>query len=214
MLFVLPKLELLIPFLAAVALSELTPGPNMGYLAIVAARWGRFAGFAAVAGVALGLAAYLAAAATGIAQAAITRDWLYETLRWAGVAYLIWLSTETWRNRSAAAVSDVGHRPSAVRLLGRSLLANVLNPKAALFYAVLLPSFTDANMGQMSAQILALGLIHIAVATSVHLVIVVTASNLRPALAGRVTSDRLVARVMGAGLFVVACWLAWETRRA
>ncbi len=57
------------PFLLAVALIELTPGPNMGWLALVSVARGRLAGFAAVAGVTLGLAIWMVAAAFGLTQA-------------------------------------------------------------------------------------------------------------------------------------------------
>ncbi|MGL5010530.1 MAG: LysE family translocator, partial [Paracoccaceae bacterium] len=76
---------------AAVAI-ELTPGPNMVWLAIVAATDGRRAGYAAVAGVALGLAVIGVAAAYGLAALVAGSPVAYQVLRWAGVAYLLWLA--------------------------------------------------------------------------------------------------------------------------
>lgn len=55
-------------FLAAMVLVELTPGPNMAYLAALSAERGRLAGWAAVLGVQLGLAAYLAASVLGLTE--------------------------------------------------------------------------------------------------------------------------------------------------
>ena len=65
----MPAASQLLPFLLAVALIELTPGPNMGYLALVASRFGRTAGMVTVAGVTMALALYLAASLVGLAQA-------------------------------------------------------------------------------------------------------------------------------------------------
>src|SRR5690606_15265916 len=61
----------ILPFLVAVALVELTPGPNMGWLALIAAGRGRTAALAAVAGVTLGLAVWMLAAVVGVAALVI-----------------------------------------------------------------------------------------------------------------------------------------------
>jgi threonine/homoserine/homoserine lactone efflux protein len=84
----------IIPFLVAVALIELTPGPNMGWLALVSLARGRLAGFAAVAGVTLGLAGWMLAAAFGLTQLLLIWPPLYQIIRWAGVVFLLWLAWE------------------------------------------------------------------------------------------------------------------------
>ncbi|HMO08654.1 MAG TPA: LysE family transporter, partial [Paracoccaceae bacterium] len=71
-------------FALASLLSELVPGPNMGYLALVAAAEGRRAGLAAVGGVALGLAGLGLAAAFGIAALVAASPAAYGLLRWGG----------------------------------------------------------------------------------------------------------------------------------
>lgn len=212
--FILPPVELLAPFLLTVAISELTPGPNMGYLALVGTRWGRAAGLITVAGITLGLALYLAAAVAGLTRLITEGGWVFQSLRWLGAAYLIWLAIDSWRgSANVADVSRAAAGPSRRRLFWRGVLANILNPKAALFYAVLLPGFTDPEAGNPAAQMLFLGSIHLAVATGVHTTIVMTASGLRPRDAGRrARTDRIAGRVMAIGLVAVAAWLVWEAR--
>ena len=63
-------------FVAAVALAELTPGPNRAYLTLVSTRWGRWAGFVTVAGVTLGLSVYMLLAVAGLAEASIAEPLL------------------------------------------------------------------------------------------------------------------------------------------
>lgn len=58
--------SVIVPFLIAVSLIELTPGPNMGYLAALSAAEGRLAGFKAVLGVTVGLAFYMLLAVFGL----------------------------------------------------------------------------------------------------------------------------------------------------
>ena len=75
---------------------ELTPGPNMAYLAILSATKGRRAGFAATLGVALGLSIVGLAAVLGLTALIANSRMLYEILRWGGVVYLLWLAYEGW----------------------------------------------------------------------------------------------------------------------
>ena len=75
---------------------ELTPGPNMAYLAALSLSRGARTGLAAVAGIALGLSAYGVAAAFGLAALVNQSAFLYEALRWAVILYLLWLAWEAW----------------------------------------------------------------------------------------------------------------------
>lgn len=77
---------MLTSYLATVLLIELTPGPNMAYLAALTLGRGRRAGLAAVAGVALGLAVIGIAAVLGFAALVAASPMLWNALRWAGTA--------------------------------------------------------------------------------------------------------------------------------
>ncbi len=198
----------LIPFLLAVALIELTPGPNMGYLAVVASQSGRGAGMATVAGVTLGLVLYLMASVFGLSEAAMRWPWIYQTLRWAGVAYLLWLAVDTWRGASPEASPPPDHRS----LFLRGLLNNLLNPKAAVFYVALLPGFIRPQDGLPLVQALVLGSIHIMISVLIHTTIVLTASHARSALQSDNGKSRVfLQRAFAVGLAAIALWLAIST---
>lgn len=197
-------------FLLAVALIELTPGPNMGYLAIISGQWGRSAGFATVAGITLGLTLYMVAAAIGVAEAVLRLSWLYTGLRWAGIGYLVFLAIETWIGREETAPGQRVGSATRNRLFVRGLVANLLNPKAAVFYVALLPGFTNPALGRIELQALCLGVIHILVSVMVHSGIVVAAASAQRML------DRnqiWLRRGFAMGLLGVAAWLAWSTAR-
>lgn len=198
------------PFLIAVALIELTPGPNMGWLALVALARGRLAGFAAVAGVTLGLAVWMLAAAYGLTEVFALWPPLYQGLRWAGVLFLLWLAWEAWREPN----TGPSQRPDVRSLRGlflRGLMGNLLNPKAAVFYVGLLPTFMRPDHGAPLTQALTLGGLHLAVAVAVHSLIVIGGAGASGVVAPRIRG-RAMRAVMAAGLFAVAAWLAWETR--
>lgn len=199
----------ILPFLVAVALVELTPGPNMGWLALIAAGRGQMAALAAVAGVTLGLAIWMLAAVVGVATLVIQWPWLFQIIRWAGVAWLIWLAWEAWRGADTTAGEAVEGRHRDLFLKG--LMANLLNPKAAVFYSALLPTFIRPGAGSTVAQALTLGGLHLAVATAIHAVIVVTAAGAGGPLLRRLEGP-LARGVMGGGILLVALWVAWETR--
>ena len=107
---------------------ELTPGPNMAYLAVLSASTGRRAGFAATAGVALGLLIVGLAAALGLAALIASSRPLYEALRWAGVFYLFWLAWEGWRGEDTSPI-EANVIPDDSRFFLRGLVTNLLNPK-------------------------------------------------------------------------------------
>lgn len=206
-----PGLDLFLPFLAAVLLLELTPGPNMGYLAIVATRFGRRAGLTTILGVTAGLTVYMLAAVFGLTAIVLRMEWLYSVLRWAGVAYLLWLALDVWRSPEGD-VAGIDEAPSAQRFMIRGLLANLLNPKAAVFYITLLPAFTDPAR-PFGPQALTLGLTHIAVSVVIHTTIVLLtwrAASLVMPDGGRRRGLRAVFALM---LAAIALWMAWETRR-
>ena len=87
----------LFAFAATCFVIELTPGPNMAYLAVLSTSNGRRAGFAATLGVSLGLLIVGLAAAVGLTAIIVNSRWIYEALRWSGVLYLLWLAWEGWR---------------------------------------------------------------------------------------------------------------------
>ena len=200
-------------FFLAVTLIELTPGPNMGYLTLVASRWGRRAGLATVLGITCGLTLYMLAAVAGLGEVFLRVTWLYAILRWAGVGYLLFLAFETWRGDTETSPGAAPATPPNRRLFTRGLVANLLNPKAAVFYVALLPGFTNPAWGAPASQALALGVIHVGVSVAVHSGIVLAAGGAR----GRVESwtaglgRRWLDRILAAGLAAVALWLAWET---
>ena len=195
-------------FLIAMAAVELTPGPNMGWLAALSAKSGRRAGLLAVAGVTLGLFIQLVAAATGLSALLAESPLIYESLRWAGVAFMLYLAWE--------AFADTGST-SAIRGDGRAgfrrgFIANILNPKALVFYLLIVGQFADPALGAVWMQIVLLGLIHLGVAILVHVSVVLLGASLGSVLEQWRTS--LPVRLgFGLALVGIAFWIAISTGR-
>jgi threonine/homoserine/homoserine lactone efflux protein len=195
----MPVQVLFAEFLTAAIVMEVTPGPNMTWLALLSAREGRAAGLMAVAGIAAGLSLLAVIAATG--AAALIDAWpaLYDILRWGGVLFLLYLAWEAW----------VGEKPGAARddkgrHFWRGLIANLLNPKAVAVFVVMIPGF--AGPANAAAQI-TMTLTYLGIATLAHVLIVAFAGSFEKALADP-RRERLVRRTFALALVGVAVWFA------
>ncbi len=198
------------PFLMAAVLIELTPGPNMGYLALVSARRGWGAGLLTVAGVTLGLGAHMLAAAFGLSQLAVAQPVLYQGLRWAGVFYLLWLAWDGWRRQDGPAELD-DRGPGDWRDVRRGVITNLLNPKALIFYVAVLPSFAPVDTEMPLRTFLTLGITHLGVSVVIHLAIVALGARAYR-WGARADQSPPVRAAFALGLVAVAAWVAWSTR--
>jgi threonine/homoserine/homoserine lactone efflux protein len=200
-------------FVLIVLVLELTPGPNMAYLATLALDRGRQAGLLATAGVAAGLTVHAIVAAFGLGVLISQSPLLYGVLRWTGVAYLLYLAWETWQSNAREQAELAASAPAS--LFWRGFFSNVFNPKSILFFIAVVPGFIqyDPRGAGLLAQAAALGAIYIAIATAIHTSIVLLASQLSALLIAG-SHRKPVRRILAVTLMLVAVWLAWTTRRA
>lgn len=201
---------MLASYVMTVLVIELTPGPNMAYLAALTLGAGRRAGLAAVAGVALGLALIGVAAAVGLAALVAASPAIWAALRWAGGLYLLYLAWETWRgDKETSPAGTASLIRTNARYFSRGVITNILNPKAALFYVAIVPRFLPES-GPTLGHGLGLTAISVAVATTVHLAIVLLAARMHPLLSqpGRMERTR---HGLAIGLGAIAIWFLLTT---
>ncbi|MBX9591315.1 MAG: LysE family translocator [Hyphomonadaceae bacterium] len=201
----------LLTFAVTCLLVELTPGPNMAYLAVLSASKGRRAGFGATLGVALGLLVVGLAVALGLTALVASSRTLYEALRWGGVLYLLWLAYEGWRGEEETSPGNATVAVSDSKYFTRGLITNLLNPKAGVFYIAILPRFVD-EARPLAAQAVALSVVYVTVATLVHSTIVLLADAARPWLEDQRRSTA-VRRTLSLLLVGIALWLFFTTRQ-
>lgn len=204
----------LLAFIFTAAVIEITPGPNMAYLAALSLSQGSRAGFAAVAGIALGLSVYGAAATFGLSAIIEASAFLYGSLRWAGVIYLLWLAWTAWTQEREISPDQAAIDAQVPPLVAfqRGLTTNLLNPKAAVFYVAVLPDFVQIDRGSVAAQTLLLSAIYVAIATLIHTTIVMLASSLQR-LVSTPGSRQRIRRILALLLAVIAVWFAFSTAR-
>lgn len=159
----LPAWPLLVAFIAASLALAITPGPGVIYIVTRSLAQGRAAGFASVAGIALGNAVNATVAALGLAAILAASALLYAALKYLGAAYLFYLAYQMLRGPDPTrnATAPIVSRP--MKVFRDGVIVAALNPKTALFYAALLPQFVDAP-ADFTRQAMTLGGLFVVIA--------------------------------------------------
>lgn len=134
----------LLTFCAVYALAVATPGPGIAAVIARSLRFGLQGTPAFIAGFMVGDLVWFGIASTGLAALAKTAAALFVAIKWAGVAYLLFLAWKLWTapaERVAAESPD--DRAHGWRAFAASLLLTLSNPKAILFFLALLPTVVD-----------------------------------------------------------------------
>jgi threonine/homoserine/homoserine lactone efflux protein len=210
----MPQTTHLLAF-ALVALGmALTPGPNMIYLISRSIVQGRTAGLISLGGVALGFVVYMFCAAFGITALLLAVPFAYDTLRFGGALYLLYLAWQAVKpgGRSPFQVRDLPV-DSPRKLFTMGFVTNLLNPKIAVLYLSLLPQFIDPQHGSVLGQSLIFGAIQIVLSISVNSTVAMTAGSIAVFLARKPTWLVIQRWMMGTVLAGLAFRMATEARR-
>jgi threonine/homoserine/homoserine lactone efflux protein len=169
----------MLSFAVVVGLLTLTPGIDTALVLRSSLTEGRRAAFSTLAGVSLGVLVWGVAAAVGISALLTASRLLYDVLRLAGAAYMIYLGAKLlWHSRAASGVDlpdapgDIEsdgrahgaalastHPPRLRGAFARGFLTNVLNPKVGVFYVAILPQFLPHDVPAALGGLL-LALVH------------------------------------------------------
>jgi threonine/homoserine/homoserine lactone efflux protein len=210
----MPSTENLALFALASLLLAITPGPNLLYLVSRTLCQGRSAGLVSLAGTSLGLVVHVIAAALGLSAIFVTVPVLYDILRYAGAAYLLWLAWGVLKPGGRGVFAPSVLPPDPPRKLFRiGLLTSILNPKVAMFYLALFPQFIDASRGSVLGQSLVLGLIQVVIGALSDLCFVLAAGAITGALARRPLWAAVQRWLLGLVFTGIAVRLALESRR-
>jgi threonine/homoserine/homoserine lactone efflux protein len=147
-------------FVVAGLLLNLTPGPDMTYIAARAAAGGLRDGVAAALGIAAGCVVHTLAAAVGLSALIAASATAFGIVKWCGAAYLLYagvrlLMSSARKPVAEATVSPLLAAASTPAILREAFLINVFNPKVALFFLAFLPQFIDVHApGKATAFVL------------------------------------------------------------
>jgi threonine/homoserine/homoserine lactone efflux protein len=159
---IVPEASVLAVFVVAAVVLLLTPGPAVLYIVTRSVEQGRLAGLVSALGVHVGTLVHVAAAALGVSALLVSSAVAFDVVKYLGALYLIYLGVRKLLGRDEPARGRAPAPRSLRRLFGQGVIVNVLNPKTALFFLAFLPQFVDVSKGAVAVQILALGLIFVA----------------------------------------------------
>lgn len=168
-----------VEFLVTSLVVVLVPGTGVVYTVSTGLTQGRRAsGFAAL-GCTAGIVPHLVATVLGLAAVMHASALAFQVLKYAGVAYLFYLAVATWRDRSAFSVDGSAVKVSAVGIVGRAFLLNILNPKLTIFFLAFLPQFIDPASSQPLLHLLTLSAVFMAMTLAVFVVYGLLANGFR-----------------------------------
>ncbi|HEY7897744.1 MAG TPA: LysE family translocator [Gemmatimonadaceae bacterium] len=172
----IPPLHSLLLFMAAGLALNITPGPDMLYVAARSTSEGRAAGIVSSLGIATGTLFHITAVALGLSALLAAVPIAYTTVRIAGASYLVYLGVRALASRSANGPRSIERAPLGA-IFRQGMLTNMLNPKVALFFLAFLPQFVDPSRGSAAMQIVILGLIFDTSGTVVNTIVALATSG-------------------------------------
>lgn len=188
--------------------------PGTGALYAIAAgltRGTRAAILAAVAGT-LGTIPHLVAAVTGLAALLHASGVAFAVLKYAGVAYLLFMAWSTWRDRGALTVDEDAAATGSTRaVLVSGITLNLLNPKLTIFFFAFLPQFVPAGSGAVPAM-LGLSAVFMVMTFVVFAVYGACAAAVRDQVLSRPRVVDRMRKAFAASFAVLAGRLAFESR--
>jgi threonine/homoserine/homoserine lactone efflux protein len=194
-------LSLTLAFALATAILILIPGPIVALIVSNSVAYGTRYGLLTILGSGLAMVLHMVVILFGMSAALGALGHWFEVLRWAGVAYLVWLGIQAWR-APAVDLTQVRAQPKSPREIAfRGFLVALSNPKTLAFYGAFFPQFISADL-PAGPQLAVLCVIFVAIGVGIDSLWALMAGRLRRLLAvhgqwrNRITGGLL----MGAGL--------------
>ena len=194
----------LIALVAATAVLVAIPGPNVALIVANSLRNGFRAGVATVLGTTVGVGLQLALVVFGLAAIIATAAEALLWIKWAGVAYLIYLGVRTWRQPAG----DLDAVEAAPVMFWRGCVVAVVNPKTLLFNAAFIPQFVGSETATIGSLAIVAS-VFLAVLFAGDIVWAAFASSARRVLQRYATARN---RMTGAFLTVAGIGLAISQR--
>ncbi|MBB98994.1 MAG: lysine transporter LysE [Rhodobacteraceae bacterium] len=164
-------------FLIAALIVVMIPGTGVIYTVATGLARGRAGALAAAFGCTLGIVPAILASVAGLAALLHASALVFQALKYAGVAYLLYLAWQTLRDTGPLSLGRAGDVPPGwVRIARTGFLINILNPKLSVFFLAFLPQFITPGAGSASRQMVEMGAAFMAITFAVFCIYGLSAS--------------------------------------
>lgn len=200
-----------LPFLFAAIILAITPGPGIAYVVARTIAGGRAEGLASCLGTAMGGLLHVLAAALGLSLVVAQSAAAFNTVKYLGAAYLVYLGVRLiLRKDHAFAVQKVTSQGPRRALL-EGILVEVLNVKTALFFLAFLPQFVTPGQS-LAIQLALLGCVCVTLNTLVDVMAVCAAERLLRSDSARAARTRFLTLLSGCTMLGLAAYLVFARR--
>lgn len=138
-----------------------TPGPDIIYVMTRGIAQGRKAALAAALGFSLGNLVHTTFAIVGLSALIASSATAFQIVKYAGAFYLIYLGIGLFRSKSSIVLDGKQKSLQHFTIFRQSIVANVLNPKVAVFFLAFFPQFVDESLGHIKLQMFILGCVFV-----------------------------------------------------
>lgn len=199
-------------FLLTSLIVVLIPGPGVLFTVTTGLMQGRKASFYAALGCTLGILPHLLASILGLAALLHVSAVAFQLLKFAGVAYLLYLAYLTWRDREAFKFAQEPTQAQASSLVVKAFLMNILNPKLSIFFLAFLPQFVSPDASSALLQMLLLSAVFMLMTFVVFLFYGVLANAFRQFVLRSVRVQTILRRSFAAAFAGLGINLAFSER--
>lgn len=189
-----------------------TPGTGAVFSIAASLSRGAKAGVEAAFGCTLGVVPHMVAAITRLAPILNASAVVFQTIKWLGVAYLLFLAWQSIRDKSAIKVDEDATPASFWRVIRTAILINLLNPKLTIFLFAFRPQFLPAAASNGTWQMVGLSMVFMALTFVVFAFYGVFAATMRKQVVGRPKVMAGLRRTFAATYVQLAGQLALENR--
>ncbi|MCA9859321.1 MAG: LysE family translocator [Thermomicrobiales bacterium] len=174
-----------VDFLIVSLIVALSPGTGVIVTLAAGISRGARAALVAAVGCTLGIVPHMLAAITGLAALLHSSALLFESIKYAGVAYLLFMAYTTLRSDGPLQIEDDTVPRSDWQVIRSAVLVNVLNPKLSIFFLAFLPQFVSSGQSHQTIHMIRLSVAFMAITFVVFAIYGLSAAIVRDAVLSR-----------------------------
>jgi threonine/homoserine/homoserine lactone efflux protein len=199
-------------FLVTSLIVVVSPGTGVLYTLATGLSRGFRASVVAAFGCTLGIVPHMVAAIVGLAALLHTSALAFETLKYAGVAYLLYMAWSALREHGALKVENEVSARSASQITVTAILINILNPKLSIFFLAFLPQFVRADETSPLPRMLELSLVFMLMTFVVFVGYGLCAATIRDRVISRPRVLKWMRRTFAGAFVMLGAKLAFANR--